>query len=73
MIVVVVVVVVVVVGLPVLLLLIFGGGGGEGVHLYFSGTFGNTYFLFTEAWGKLLMPPALKEEEILKYPLLLEQ
>ncbi|KAK3791198.1 hypothetical protein RRG08_047106 [Elysia crispata] len=26
-----------------------------------------------KAWGKLLMPPALKEEEILKYPLLLEQ
>ncbi|RUS77449.1 hypothetical protein EGW08_014787, partial [Elysia chlorotica] len=26
-----------------------------------------------KAWGKLLLPPALKEEEILKYPLLLEQ
>ncbi|GFS11118.1 inactive dipeptidyl peptidase 10-like [Elysia marginata] len=25
------------------------------------------------AWGKLLLPPALKESEILKYPLLLEQ
>lgn len=26
-----------------------------------------------KAWGRLLLPPVLKEEEILKYPLLLEQ